>query len=154
MEQNLCETNALCVATTGERESCEFTDDQVLPPVEDTLSDVKSTHKQPVNEGLQPSEQLPHLVKQDSEIIVSSTQVRLISTVRLPANYAAAVPVKINEITAPALRESESLMDGCLQVNQSLVNVNNKDGLATLIMVNHHVNLRVVWSWQKLVRLM
>ena len=45
-----------CVATTGERESCEFTDDQVLPPVEDVLSDVKSTHKQPVNESLQPSE--------------------------------------------------------------------------------------------------
>ena len=41
VEQNVSEINALCVATTGERESCEFTDDQVLPPVEDTLSDVK-----------------------------------------------------------------------------------------------------------------
>ena len=53
MEQNVSETKAVCVATNGERESCELTDDQALPPVEDTLSDVKSTHKQPVYESLQ-----------------------------------------------------------------------------------------------------
>ena len=111
----------MCVATTGEEESCEFTDDQVLPTVEDTLSDVKCTHKQPVNESLQPSEQPRNLVKQGSETTASSARVRLISTLHLPANYAAAVPVKINEIRGPALIESGSLMDSCLQVNQSLI---------------------------------
>ena len=44
--------------------------------------------------------------------------------------------MKINEIRGPALIESGSLMDGCLQVNQSLVKV-NKDGLTTLLIVNN-----------------
>ena len=91
VEQNVSETNALCVATTGERESCEFTDKQVLPPVEDNLSDVKCTHKQPVNESLQPSEQPRNFVKQDSKTIVSSARVRLISTLRLPAKLCSSI---------------------------------------------------------------
>ena len=45
MEQNFSETNALCVVTTGEREGYKLTDDQALPPVENTLSDAKSIHK-------------------------------------------------------------------------------------------------------------
>ena len=85
---------------------------------------------------MQSSEQLPNSVKQDVKSIVSSAQVRLISAVRLPANHAAAVPVKINEIRGSALIESDSLMDGCLQVDQSIVEV-NKDGLATLLITNN-----------------
>ena len=76
------------------------------------------TNSQLMNEGQQPSEQLPNLVKQDGESIVSSAQVRLTSTV---CAYVAAMPVKINEMRGPALIESESLTDGCLQVDQSLV---------------------------------
>ena len=74
---------------------------------------------QSVNEGLQSSEKLPNLVKQDVKSIVLSAQVRLISAVRLPANHAAAVPVKINEVRGSALIESDmcSLMDGYLQVD-------------------------------------
>ena len=60
-------------------------------------------HIQPINEGLQSSEQLPNLVKQDVKSIVLSAQVRLISAIRLPANHAAAVPVKINEIKGSSL---------------------------------------------------
>ena len=74
-------------------------------------------HIQPVNEGLQSSEQLSNLVKQDVKSIVLSAKVRLISAVCLPANHAAAVPVKINEIKGPVLIQSDSLMDGCLQVD-------------------------------------
>ena len=85
---------------------------------------------------MQSSEQLPNLVKQDGKSIISSAQVRLISAVRLPANHAAAVPVKINEIRGSALIESDSLMDGCLQVDQSIVEV-NRDGLATLLIINN-----------------
>ena len=116
-EEPVCEMNAPCAATTGEGESWELKNDQALPPVDDTLSEVTNVntllpckHIQPVNEGLQSSEQLPNLVKQDVKSIVSSVQVRLISTVRLPANHAAAVPVKINEIRGSALIESDSLM--------------------------------------------
>ena len=45
VEQNVSETNDSCVATTGERESCKLSDYQALPPINDTLSDVKSTYK-------------------------------------------------------------------------------------------------------------
>ena len=45
VEQNFSETNALCVVTTGEREGYKLTDDLALPPVENTVSDAKSTHK-------------------------------------------------------------------------------------------------------------
>ena len=76
------------------------------------------------------------MVKQDVKSIVSSAQVRLISAVRLPANHAAAVPVKINEIRGSALIESDSLMHGYLQVDQSIVEV-NKDGLAALLITNN-----------------
>ena len=123
--------NVPCAATTGEGESYELRNDQALPPVDDTLSEVINKHIQPVTEGLQSSEKLPNLVKQDVESI---TQVRLISIVHLPANYAAAVPVKINEIRGSALIDSDSLMDGCLQVDQSIVEV-NKDDLATLLIM-------------------
>ena len=85
---------------------------------------------------MQSSEQLLNLVKQDGKSIISSAQVRLISAVRLPANHAAAVPVKINEIRGSALIESDSLMDGCLQVDQCIVEV-NRDGLATLLIINN-----------------
>ena len=85
---------------------------------------------------MQSSEQLPNLVKQDVKSIVSSAQVRLISAVHLPANHAATVPVKINEIRGSALIESDSLMDGCLQVDQSIVEA-NRDGLATLLIINN-----------------
>ena len=128
--------NAPCAATTGEGESCELKNDLALPPVDGTLNEVTNKHIQPVNEGLQLSEQLPNLVKQDIKNIVLSAQVRLISAVRLPANHAAAVPVKINEIRGSALIESDSLMDDCLQVDQSIVEV-NKDGLATLLITNN-----------------
>ena len=73
---------------------------------------------------MQPSVQLPNLIKQDSKSIVSYVRARLISTICLPANYAAAVPVKIIEIRGAALIESESLVDGFLQVDRSLVDVN------------------------------
>ena len=60
---------------------------------------------QPVKEELQPSEQPPKLVKQNAGNIVSSTRIRLVSTIRLPANHAAAVPVKIHEISGTAMIE-------------------------------------------------
>ena len=44
--------------------------------------------------------------------------------------------MKINEIRDSALIELDSLMDGCLQVDQSIVEV-NKDGLATLLITNN-----------------
>ena len=50
--------------------------------------------------------------------------------------HAAAVPVKISGIRGSTLIESDSLMDGCLQVDQSIVEV-NKDGLATLLIINN-----------------
>ena len=136
VEEPVCDMNAPCAATTGEGESCELKNDQALPPVDDTLGEVTNKHIQPVNKGLQSSEQLPNSVKQDVKSIASSAQVRLISAVRLPANHAAAVPVKINEIRGSALIESDSLMDGRLQVDQSIVEV-NKDGLATLLITNN-----------------
>ena len=103
VEEPVCEMNAPCTTTTGEGESCELKNDRALPPVDDTLSEVTNKHIQPVNEGLQLSEQLPNLVKQDVKSIVLSAQVRLISAIRLPANHAATVPVKINEIRGSAL---------------------------------------------------
>ena len=136
VEEPVVEMNALCAATTGEREGYELKNDQALPPVDDTLSEVTNKHIQPVNEGLQSSEQLPNLVKQDVKSIDSSAQIRFISTVHLPTDHAAAVPVKINEIRGSALIELDSLMDGCLQVDQSIVDV-NKDGLATLLIINN-----------------
>ena len=57
--------NAPCAATTGEGESCGLKNDQALLPVDDTLSEVTNKHIQPVNEGLQSSEQLPNFVKQE-----------------------------------------------------------------------------------------
>ena len=75
-------------------------------------------------------------MKQDVKSIDSSAQVRFISTVHLPTNHVTAVPVKINEIRGSALIELDSLMDGCLQVDQSIVDV-NKDGLATLLIINN-----------------
>ena len=64
-EEPVCEMNAPCTATTGEGKSCELKSDQVLPPVDNTLGEVTNKHIQPVNEGLQSSEQLPNSVKQD-----------------------------------------------------------------------------------------
>ena len=110
-EEPLCEMNAPCTATTGEGESCELKNDQALPPVDDTLGEVTNKHIQPVNEGLKLSEQLPNSVKQDVKSIFLFAQVRLMSAVCLPANHAAAVPVKINEIRGSALIESDSLME-------------------------------------------
>ena len=152
-KRNLSGMNHSHVAVE-EGEKCKLTDDRTLPPVEDILS---NNNRQPVKD-LQSSEQPPKLVKQSGENIISSARVRLVSTVRLPANHmhAAAVPVKIHEIRGTAMIEAENFMDDCVHIDQSLVEV-NKDGLTTLIIVNnanHHVDSRVVWSWQRLVRLM
>ena len=65
VEEPVCEMNAPCAATSGEGESCELKNDQTLPPVNDTHSEVTNKHIQPGNEGLQLSEKLPNLVKQD-----------------------------------------------------------------------------------------
>ena len=54
----------------------------------------------------------------------------------MPANHAATVSVNIKEIRGSALIESDNLMDGCLQVDQSIVEV-NKDGLAMLLIINN-----------------
>ena len=67
--------NAPCATTTGEWGNCELKNDQALPHVDDTLSEGINTHIQPVNEGLQSSEKLPNLVKQDVKSIVLSAQV-------------------------------------------------------------------------------
>ena len=118
IEEPVSEINAPCAATTGEGESCEL---KMIKHYHLTFSEVTNKHIQPVNEGLQSSEQLPNLVKQDVKSILLSTQVRLISAVCLPANHAAAVPVKINEIRGSALIKSDSLLDGCLLVDQSII---------------------------------
>ena len=88
----------------------------------------------PIKEELQPSEQPPKLVKQN---IVSSTGVRLVNTIRLPANHAAAVPVKIHEIRGTAaMIEADNFIDDCVHIDQSLVEV-SEDGSPTLIIVNN-----------------
>ena len=130
-KRNLSGMNHSHVAVE-EGEKCKLTDDRTLPPVEDILSD---NNRQPVKD-LQPGEQPPKLVKQSGENIISSARVRLVSTVRLPANHAAAVPVKIHEIRGTAMIEAENFMDDCVHIDQSLVEV-NKDGLTTLIIVNN-----------------
>ena len=75
VEEPVGEMNVTCAA---EGESCELKNDQALPPVDDILSEVTNKHTQPVNEGLQPSENYQNLVKQD---VKSITRVRLTSTV-------------------------------------------------------------------------
>ena len=54
----------------------------------------------------------------------------------MPAYHAAAVPVKIEEMRGSALVEPDSQLDDCLQVDKSLVEVNN-DGLTTLLIINN-----------------
>ena len=88
---------------------------------------------QPVKEELQPSEQPPKLVKQN---IVSSAGVKLVSTIHLPANHAAAVPVKIHEIRGASMIEADNFMDDCVHIDQSLVEI-SEDGSTTLIIVNN-----------------
>ena len=60
----------------------------------------------------------------------------LVSAVRLPACHLATVPVQVKDMRGPVLIESEGLVDDCLQVDESLVEV-DENGLTTLLITNN-----------------
>lgn len=76
----------------------------------------------------------------DTKGAVPPARVRLVSTVRLPACHSATVPVQVEEIRGPVLIEASGLVDDCLQVDESLVEV-NENGSATLLITNNGKSL-------------
>ena len=67
---------------------------------------------------------------------VPSARVRLVSAVSLPACHLATVPVQVKDMRGPVLIEPEGLVDDCLQVDESLVEV-DENGLTTLLITNN-----------------
>ena len=75
------------------------------------------------------------LPAKDTKHAVSTARVRLISAVRLPACHFAKVPVQIKELKGSVLIEPADLLDDSLQVDESLVEV-DENGLTTLLITN------------------
>ena len=117
-EETVNEVNAPCTKITEIGKI-----DEDIPSVEESLQ--ISTEKQ----------QSPILPAKDTKHTVPAARVRLVSTVRLPACYLATVPVQVEEIRGSVLIEPGGLLDDCLQVNESIVEV-DENGLTTLLNVN------------------
>ena len=64
------------------------------------------------------------------------SQVRLIKAVRLPASYAAVVPVQVAEVKGTILLEPSKSLNQALQVEESLLEV-KEDGSTTVVIVNN-----------------
>ena len=109
-----CEVQA--VVTQLDSEQCSTSSEDV-PPLESNMQPSGEEQPLPSSPG-------------------SSAQVRLICTVRLPAYHSAVVPVQVEEIRGSALIEPECSLNDCLQVDESLVRV-NEDGLTTLLIINN-----------------
>ena len=93
--------------------------------------------KQPPSDTNQVTEEktdVKRKVPQGSGDVMS--QVRLIKAVRLPASYAAVVPVQVAQAKGTVLLESSKSLNQVLQVEESLLEV-KKDGTTTKVIVNN-----------------
>ena len=64
------------------------------------------------------------------------SQVRLIKAVRLPASYAAVVPVQVAQAKVTVLLEPSKSLNQTLQIEESLLEV-KEDGSTTVVVVNN-----------------
>ena len=62
--------------------------------------------------------------------------VSLVKAIRLPAYHSADVPVKVTDVRGSALIEAGDSLDDCLQIEASLVTVDQED-VSALIISNH-----------------
>ena len=95
------------------------------------------TEKQPPSDTNQVTEDKTDVkgkVPQRSGNVMS--QVRLIKAVRLPASYAAVVPVQVAEVKGTILLEPSKSLNQALQVEESLLEV-KEDGSTTVVVVNN-----------------
>ena len=95
------------------------------------------TEKQPPSDTNQVTEDKTDVkgkVPQRSGNVMS--QVRLIKAVRLPASYAAVVPVQVAEVKGTILLEPSKSLNQALQVEESLLEV-KEDGSTTVVIVNN-----------------
>ena len=81
-------------------------------------------------------QKLPTLARKPAGNTTSPAQVRLVSTVRLPAYHSAIVPVQVEELSGSVLIKQECSLDDCLQVDKSLVRV-SEDGLPAPLIINN-----------------
>ena len=69
----------------------------------------------------------------NNELSTHTASVRLITTVRLPALHSAVVPVQTTGIKGVALLEPSGSMEECIQVDGSVVEVNDKGSITAFI---------------------
>ncbi|XP_065908993.1 uncharacterized protein [Dysidea avara] len=127
-------------ASISDQSSCDSTSDKI--PVVDmnqssdtpaihVLPDTKESESKLISsDGYPPSNDVGDISK------TQPARVKLITAVRLPAYYSAAVPVEVEAVRGHVLIESEYLPDDCLSIDDSLVNV-NQEGRTTVIVSNN-----------------
>ena len=127
-------------ASISDQSSCDSTSDKI--PVVDmnqssdtpaihVLPDAKESESKLISsDGYPPSNDVGDISK------TQPARVKLITAVRLPAYYSAAVPVEVEAVRGHVLIESEYLPDDCLSIDDSLVNV-NQEGRTTVIVSNN-----------------
>ena len=135
VEETISGVSASCTSTTEVDKGldCGSTTKEGQPahdiekencPVFSNDSSSNSENIPPMKESAQSStkeQQLPTLARKPVGSTASPAQVRLVSTVRLPAYHSAIVPVQVEELRGSVLIEPECPLDDCLQVDESLV---------------------------------
>ena len=75
-------------------------------------------------------------VPEPRKLTTGTMQVRLIRAVRLPANCSAVVPVQVIGLKGLALLEPKGCLQSCLNIDESLVEV-QENGSTTMLIVNN-----------------
>ena len=148
VEETVSGVNASCTSTTEaeKRLDCGSSINEGRPAhdIEKEICPVVNNHSiskniPPMKESVQSSteeQQLLTLARKHVGSTALPAQVRLVSTVRLPAYHSVIVPVQVEELRGSVLIETECSLDDCLQVDESLVRV-SEDGLTTLLIINN-----------------
>ena len=95
----------------------------------DKVHPIETSKQQPTIPQL---EQVP----EPSKLTTGTMQVRLIRAVRLPANCSVVVPVQVIGLKGLALLEPKGCLQNCLNIDESLVEV-QENGSTTMLIVNN-----------------
>ena len=156
LEETVSEASDLCTETIKTAENCDATKEvqsvisgndrsksieKDVPSVEKDCAEAQQfksmeTDIPVVEKASKEVQQSSTLPAKDTKHAVSTARVRLVSAVRLPACHFAKVPVQIKELKGSVLIEPADLLDDSLQVDESLVEV-DENGLTTLLITNN-----------------